>query len=197
MKFEVISVAELYGDTTLAGASNGQAFLSKLISSTAATPPTTLLVLDFSRIEVVTASFFRSAIRAFRDYVRADRRLYLICANANHVIREEAAYFAREAGDAFLFAKFKESNFSDVQLLGRLDEKQARAFNAVIRCAETDAVQLKQEFPDEDVKSSGAWSNRLAALSAKGLLLERIEGRVKKYRPILGGINLWDLNSSE
>lgn len=180
-----LSVASLYGQPSLAGSKNGEAFFPKLLSETAGRGAT-VVAFDFSGLELVTASFFRTAFRAFRDYARKTSGHYPLFVNANEQTLEEITPFAEDVGDVFIFAKLtKNGEIRGATLVGRLDEKQATTLNALAELGgEADAGTLLERFPENPSISAAAWSNRLAALAGKGLVLERLEGRIKKYRLI-------------
>ncbi len=75
-----------------------------------------------------------------------------------------------------------------VRLLGRLESKQLKTLHAVILLGEVDAAGLATRYRvEEDIKPT-AWNNRLSALAAKGLLIEKQRGRTKLYRPVLEGL---------
>src|SRR5437879_573418 len=102
---KVIDVANLYGDGTLAGAGNGQSFLGKLIDCIKGESAGSVIALDFAKVELVSASFFRAAFRPFRDFARSSAKLYLFFANANAATLEEVHFFAESTGDAYPFGK--------------------------------------------------------------------------------------------
>ena len=73
-------------------------------------------------------------------------------------------------------------------VLGTVDGKQLTALDAVLALREADAPQLALQFKAAEPISTTAWNNRLAALVAKGLLIEISSGRGKRYRPVLEGM---------
>lgn len=186
---KILEIRDLSGDGTLAGAASGQAFFSKLVEAVKEVPRDGVVALSFSKTDIVTASFFRSAFRAFRDYARAELRLYPVFANANAATREEIAFFADGSNDAFVLATLgKDGRLRSPLILGKLDEKQALTLRALADLGEADAGELRKAYPQEPPVSSAAWSNRLAVLSAKGFIIERLVGRTKKFRPIIEGL---------
>ena len=186
---KIIGIRALSNEETLAGAGSGQAFFSKLADAVKDVPRDSVVALNFAKVDIVTASFFRSAFRAFRDYARAELRIYPVFTNVNVATREEIGFFAEGSGDVFVLATLgKDGQLKSPLALGRLDEKQSRALRAIANLGEADAGQLREAFPETPVVSSAAWSNRLAVLSAKGLVMERLEGRAKKFKPIIEGL---------
>jgi hypothetical protein len=82
----------------------------------------------------------------------------------------------------------KSGELVDPVLLGKLDDKQEKTLSALVKLKEADAGRLLEQFPEKPPISSAAWSNRLASLAAKGIVVERLEGRTKKYRLIIEGL---------
>jgi len=69
--------------------------------------------------------------------------------------------------------------------IGELDPKQKMTFDLVRERGETDAGELMRCCGEsEGMKHTTAWNNRLAALAARGLLMEVSQGRAKRYRPL-------------
>ena len=186
-----VLIRELMGDTVCAGAQAGHAVLVKLLAHVTREPALPEPVfLDFEGIEVATASFLRESVLSFRDLVRKRRSSYYpVVANTNEKTREELMILLDLKGDALLSCDLDEDERdANVQLLGRLEGKQQLAFELVRKRGETDATQLQIEFGESEGVKQTAWNNRLAALSASGLIVETSRGRAKKYRPILKGV---------
>jgi len=185
----IVEVRDLYGNATLAGSINGASFFPKMLKATAGVSRDSVVAFDLKKVDLVTASFFRAAFMAYRDHARSAISLYPVIANANAATKEEAEFFAESANDALVFATLtKSGELVDPVLLGKLDDKQEKTLVALVKLKEADAGRLLEQFPEKPPVSSAAWSNRLASLAAKGIVVERLEGRTKKYRPILEGI---------
>lgn len=185
----VVKIRDLYGESMLAGSINGGSFFPKLLRATARAPRNSIVVFDLTKISLVTASFFRAAFKAFRDHARTATSVYPVIANANAATQEEAAFFVESSGDVLVLATLtKSGNLVSPFILGRLDDKQKKTLSALVERGEADAGQLLDNYPETPPVSAAAWSNRLASLAAKGIVVERLEGRMKKYRPIIEGI---------
>lgn len=183
-----IDFSDLCGSNILAGALNGRAALNKLLAETTSEPNGPELVfLDFCRVEVATASFLRESTLAFRDIIRSRRsHFYPVVANANELVREELIELLRSRGDVLMTCHLSTSDMvGEVSPMGSLDPKQRLTFDLVNKHGETDAGALMREYgKKEGVKHTTAWNNRLAALTALGLIIEQSEGRTKRYRPL-------------
>lgn len=173
----------------LAGAITGRKVFAKLLEYTSRKPPTPEpLFLDFSGIEVATASFLRETILALRNTVRLQRsRFYPIIANANEVVADELTVLLASRGDVLMLCSLDEKGRPhDARLLGDLDPKQRITFELVQERKETNAAELHQQSDDKIEQT--AWNNRLAALAGLGLIVELSQGRSKRYRPLLRSV---------
>lgn len=187
-----IDMREFGGGAVLAGALSGKAALGRLLEQTMVEPSTPELVrLDFSDVEVATASFLRESVLAFRDIVRGRRsNFYPVIANANEPVREEFIELLGARGDVMMACTLgDDESVLESALLGDLDPKQRMTFECVREHGETDAGELMRTYGEsERLKHATAWNNRLASLANLGLVFELSEGRAKRYRPLFEGI---------
>lgn len=194
-----VSIRALEGDkNVLSGNGPGRQLLSRLIqeidqpdgdnrplAEVASAEPGPLF-LDFDGVDVATSSYLRAGVIGFRDYCRnAGLGLYPVVANASQAILDDLSLLLEQMGEAFLVCRidFSQGSPSEVSVLGKLESKQRLTLEAVIELGEADAAALAQRAND-GVRLT-AWNNRLAALVAKGLLMEDKKGRGKTYRPVL------------
>ena len=187
----VIRMTENAGRTVLAGALSGKSALNWMLEKTMKEPDRPeLAILEFSAVEVATASYLRESVLAFRDIIRGRRsQFYPIVANMNDVVRDEFVELLRARGGALMTCnKCEDGRVKDATLLGELDPKQRRTFELVQQHGETGAAELMRKYGEsERIKHSTAWNNRLAALASMGLIMEVSQGRAKRYRPLMGG----------
>lgn len=186
-----INFLKLSGTPILAGALNGRTTLNQLLAETTCEPDSPeLLFLEFSGIDVATASFLRESVLAFRDIVRRRRSaFYPVVANANEFVRDEMIELLRPRGDALMICELDDNGaVVDALPLGELDPKQRLTFELVCEHGETDAGALMRDYGEsEGLKHTTAWNNRLAALASRGLVIEQSHGRSKRYRPLFAG----------
>jgi len=177
-------------DGILAGSILGQRAFAQLIQQTKAPAAPELCFLDFAGVKVATLSFLRDSVLAFRNHARAQwPNLYPVVANLAPAIEEEFSDFLRLRNDAMVMCQVDTREVaSQAVVLGTVDGKQLTALDAVLQLREADAPQLAQQFKEAEPISTTAWNNRLAALVAKGLLIEVSSGRSKRYRPVLEGL---------
>lgn len=185
-----VSMAQVGKSEVLAGALNGQKMLSKLLELIQKEPRyPELIFLDFSGVNVATASFLREAVLAFRDSVRRRRsNFYPVVANANQVIEDELKILVTAEGDALMLCLTDKKDQPRVpRLLGQLDPKQRLTFELVQQRNDTNAAELMRTCGENEGVNQNAWNNRLASLANLGLVVELSEGRSKRYRPVLAG----------
>jgi len=183
---------QLGGTEVLAGALSGRTVLGKLMAMSKKEPAAPEPVfLDFTGVEVATASFLRESVLAFREVVRGRRsNLYPVVANANDVVHEELVELLKPRGDVLMACKLADDgSVTDAAPLGELDPKQRMTFDLVEDRGETDAGELMRDFGEsEGVTRTTAWNNRLSSLASLGLVVEVSQGRAKRYRPLFKGV---------
>src|SRR6185437_8550849 len=124
---KLVNFKVLAGTTVLSGASRGADMLARLVRLVNPEPTNPqAMFLDFSNIDVATASYLRESVFAFRDFVRGKRSmLYPVIANANDDVREEfLALTASGAGSIMSCTLSPEGKVSEPALIGTLDPKQ-------------------------------------------------------------------------
>lgn len=147
----------------------------------------TLVLLDFRNVDLATSSFLNEVVLPLREHLRLRRPPgYAVAANMSDTVREEIEEMLRRSGDALLTcATDGAGHIGDVQLCGKLEQKLQETFTLVSRKRETTAAQLHAESREVDAVGATAWNNRLTILAAKSLVVEIMQGRTKKYRPVL------------
>jgi hypothetical protein len=187
MKTVVLPMLRPGVDPILAGRLSGKrAFVGTLEKFPELTEPA-LVMLDFTGVDFVTSSYLSEVLVPLRDHLRLRRQPgYAVAANLTEKVREEIEEMLRRSGDAFLTCSTDASGqITDVQLCGKLDDKLQETLKLVSRKRETTAAQLYEESRTIDMVGATAWNNRLASLAAKSLIVEVLQGRTKKYRPVL------------
>ena len=185
----ILRMTEHSDRTVLAGALSGKSVLNWMLAKTVAEPDTpALAVLDFSGVEVATVSFLRESVLAFRDIIRGRRsQYYPIVANINDLVREEFIELLRIRGGGLMTCNMSaDGRVEQAAPLGQLDPKQQITFDLVQEHGETDAAELMRKYgKSERLKHANAWNNRLSALAAMGLIMERSQGRAKRYSSLV------------
>lgn len=182
-----IQMRNLVDNDVLAGALTGRKTLGLLLERIDREPEKPEAVyLDFTGIEVATASFLRECILEFRDTVR--RRwpsYYPVVANANDTVAEELSILLGPQRDVLMLCSLDEDGIpSAPRLVGDLEPKQRITFDLVKKLGEADAGELMRTTNGTEEVGQTAWNNRLASLSRLGLLMELSHGRAKRYQPL-------------
>ena len=174
------------GQTVLSGAIPGRRLLSALIAATPLVETPIPAFLDFSGVEVATASFLRESVIGFRDYARLSLpNIYPVVANLAAAVAEELDFFVRARGDVLWSCDLDpEDEVVAARLIGDLDPAQRATFDAAQELGAISAPELATRFADQHIGPT-AWNNRLSALASKGLLIERRQGKSKSFSPLL------------
>ncbi|MGD0088499.1 MAG: hypothetical protein ABSE73_01135 [Planctomycetota bacterium] len=186
----LLNVHDLAGDKVLASSVRGKRLLADLIAKLQPVRAPEVLGLDFGGVEVATGSFLRESVLAFRDYCRRDQALlYPVVANAAAEVTEELECVLRDRAEALVVCRWESrQGFSEPQVIGVLEEKQRATLEAVVKAGCVDAGALLRQFGKKEGIGITGWNNRLAALAAKGILMESKQGRGKQYKPVLEGL---------
>ncbi len=174
------------GQTVLSGAISGRTLLSALIAATPSVAAPIPAFLDFTDIQVATASFLREAVIGFRDFARQSLgNIYPAVANLAPSITEELEFFVRARGDVLWSCELSpDDNVISARLIGELDPAQRSTFDAALELGTITAPELAARFADQQIGPT-AWNNRLSALATKGLLVEHKQGKTKSFSPLL------------
>lgn len=174
------------GQTLLSGAIAGRKLLSTLIAASQSPDSPTPAFLDFAGVEIATASFLREAVIGFRDYARQTLpNLYPAVANLAPAVAEELDFFVRARGDVLWSCELDANDaVVSARLIGDLDPAQRSTFEAARALGAITAPELATRYADQRIGAT-AWNNRLSALSTKGLLVERKQGKSKSFSPLL------------
>jgi hypothetical protein len=190
MKKIIILMLHPGDEPVLAGRLSGKrAFLAALEQLPDMAEPT-LVLLDFAGVDLATSSFLSEAVLPLRDHLRLRGQPgYVVAANLKDDVREEIEEMLRRSGDALLACTTTAGDqIGDVQLCGKLEDKLHETLSLVSRKGETTAARLHEESHAADPVGATAWNNRLASLATKRLVVEILQGRTKKYRPVLGNV---------
>ena len=185
MKIKMQDVLDGHSEI-LAGAVNGRKALANLLEHTSNEPEKPEEVfLDFSGVQVATASFLRETVFAFREQVRRRRsNFYPVIANAEPSVEDELKLLVQSDNSVLMVCSLDHKGKPhNPRLLGDLDPKQRLTFNLVQKGV-TDAAQLMRDHGETENVKQTAWNNRLAALTSLGLVVELSAGRAKKYRAL-------------
>ena len=170
----------------LAGSAPGRRLLAALIRATPSAGAPEAVFLDFSGVEVATSSFLRESVIGFRDFARSSlQNIYPVVANTTPAVIEELEFFVKHRNDVLWHCALDdEGTVSDARVIGELDTVQRTTFETVVRLGAATAPELAAQSSGPEIGPT-AWNNRLSALAAKGLLIERRNGKTKSFSPLL------------
>jgi hypothetical protein len=190
VKIVNVDVARTGGSKILAGAGVGRRTCAALLEAAGVAREPTICLLEFQGVAFASASFLREAVLRLRDAARAQGSpLYPVVANAADEVREELDDLLCRSGEAMPACRTAEDGTTvSPEILGELEVKQRRAFDLVREAGEADVAALQSLDRSGESVGHTAWNNRLAALAAKGVVIESQHGRTKRYRPVLPGI---------
>lgn len=185
-----LDVAALGRGDVLAGAGVGRRVCAALLEAVGVARNPTICLVDFHGVSVATSSFLREAVLRLRDAARAQGSpIYPVVANASAEVREELEDLLRRGSDAMASCRTGSSGLPEMpEVLGELEPKQRLTLDLLREAGEADAATLQSLDRSEEQVGHTAWNNRLAALAAKGIVVETQHGRAKRYRPILSGL---------
>ena len=183
MRLSIFDLSER--QSILAGSAAGRKLLAALIAATPAVDAPEALFLDFGGVKVATSSFLRESVIGFRDFSRSSlQNIYPIVANATPAVVEELEFFTNQNSDALWRCNLNSAGrASGAALIGELDPPQRTTFDVVMSLGSATARQLAAQLGGEKIGPT-AWNNRLSALAAKGLLVERRSGKTKSFSPL-------------
>lgn len=167
----------------------GRQMLAQLIEKTSPVAQPTIAFLDFDGVDIATGSFLREAVMGFRDFCRnAAGSIYPVVANANANIEEELDMYLRSRNDAIWACNVDaQVRISGPHILGELDAAQMSTIQLIRNHHPISAPELAKLRPDDKIGTT-AWNNRLATLTAKGMLKEVKQGKTKLFSPVMEAI---------
>lgn len=182
-----LAVRPVCGTSDLLGIAAGRAALPLLAEAANKLPTCPWALLDFTGIEMVTASAAREAVLRLVEHL-ADRRTLAVLVNMNQETCDEIE-FAAQAGRQIIVvaAAVTAEGPQRLRLLGPVDEKVRETLEMVFKLGETDAKGANDAYTGSSMGAT-AWNNRFAALAQTRLLKERKVGKTKYYSLALKGL---------
>jgi hypothetical protein len=176
-----IRLRETAGSDTLAGKSAGLRDLPKLMAAVQRTPEGSTVVLDWSDVEIATASYIGSTFMVLlRMAISGDLDRYFILTGMNGCCLDELGLVLDLQGHAVLVGEIgRGGKIHSVRVIGKIEASHLSTFTEV---AESEALSASQLFKRS--KSLGqakigktGWINRLNTLHRERLLRRTRIGR--------------------
>lgn len=167
-----VSLRELVPTGVLAGRLPGNALRPLLESQVIAAGDGAVVILDFARVDLATASYFLAAFGWLWE-----REVCPVIANPNPEVRGEIELALKAANLKALFGTLRDGHLVEVQPFN-LDSTETATYEKVRSLGTATANDLYNL--DRHIQPS-AWSNRLALLYRYRLLRRQSMGRQLAY----------------
>jgi hypothetical protein len=173
-------VKALTGLDTLAGKSGGLRDFPKFMVAIEETPSGETIVLDWSGIEIVTASYLGATFGALlRMAMSGDLDRYFVMTGLNKTGLDELRLVIEVQGVIALVGDLnKDGSLQNVQSVGILDPAYAETLQVVQKVKTASAMNLYQRAPHTRTRiGKTAWINRLSNLHRMRLVRKQRIGR--------------------
>jgi hypothetical protein len=185
-----LDVLQIAGLDTLVGKIGGIRDFPKFMTAVMATPEGCTVVLDWSGIELATASYFGETVLPILKMSTAghlDRYFLLVGLNQNSLDELKLVIEFHElvvlVGDAA-----RTNSFRNVRVLGRLDSPYFETLEAIKASRTASASTLHKDHHKMPMQiGKTGWANRLAYLSRFRLVRKQRVGRELVFQPVYGG----------
>ena len=185
-----ISVTELIGLDTLAGKVGALRDFPKFLSAIEATPEASTVVLDWSGIELATASYFAATVVSLiRMSKLGELDRYFVLVGLNQTSLDELK-LAIDVHDVMVLLGKLDRNGSpvDLRVFGKLETPYAETLEAVMSAQSASAGTLHDEQHRGKTRiGKTGWANRLSYLHSLRLLKKRKVGRELVFEALTGG----------
>ena len=175
-----IEVKTLTGLDTLAGKSGGLRDFPKFMAAIEETPSSDTIVLDWSGIEIVTASYLGATFGTLlRMAVSGDLDRYFVMTSLNKSGLDELKLVLEVQRQIALVGDLnKDGSLHNVHSIGVLDPAYAETLLAVQKVKTASAMNLYQHAPHTRTRiGKTAWINRLSNLHRMRLVRKQRIGR--------------------
>jgi len=185
---ERIKVTEVTKSDTLAGKIPGMRDFPKFLSAVENTPESSTVILDWTGVEIATASYFGATfVRLLRMTTAGDLDRYLAVTGLNSTCMDELK-LALEIAEvvALLIDGVKGRGDRSVQVLGNLDPAYVQTIAEVQKCKGVSASELhrRQMGTNHPIGKTG-WINRLSNLYRLRLVRKEKQGRESVFRSVM------------
>jgi len=171
----------------LAGAGIGETHRDQIVSSIVlAENHDPLVVLDFERVQAVTASYLKPIVPIFYtiDSIPAGRSPYPLYANLSASAEDDLHHFLVARAWPGIVGDLKRGRIQFKKIIGALQATPNETLRRLSKIGSGTASDLMQSAPRTEVALT-AWNNRLAELARLRLAKREKKGRFWIYQPIV------------
>jgi hypothetical protein len=173
-----IVLREVMGRDILAGKSDGIRDYPKLADAIEDTPAAEIVVLDWSGIEIASASYFGSTfIPLLRMAIAGQLDRYFVMTGLNNTCLDELRLVLEAQSLVALVGEWKQGAIKNAQVVGKLDAAYAETLVAVQHVQSASATQLFEQHQRGPKIGKTGWINRLANLHRLRLVRKQRVGR--------------------
>lgn len=173
-----IRIREVTGQDILAGKSNGLRDYPKVLSAVEETGAGDIVVLDWSGVELATASYFGATfVPLLRLAIEGQLDRYFVLTGLNQTSLDELKLVLENQGMVTLIGDWKEGGVRNAGALGRLDPAYAETLQAVQRVEGASATELFKKHTARTRIGKTGWINRLSNLHRLRLVRKQRVGR--------------------
>jgi hypothetical protein len=184
-----INIAKELATASLQGRPAGRSHFPMLCGLMTRVSASDTVLLDFTGIEWITASWINEALAPLIDWAASSRNdFFLVLVNFNEEWLDELAVVCDLNHKCFLVTA-KSSYPQEATLVGRLDHGQKETLEAVVSSGEATGAMLERSGISPSTQAT-AWNNRLRDLYVKRLLKRQKIGREQIYKPVVQKVSI-------
>jgi hypothetical protein len=180
-----IKVKSITGLETLAGKSGGLRDFPKFLAALADAPAGETVILDWTGIEIATASYFGATfIPLLRMAIAGNVDHYFISVGLNRTCLDELKLVLELQRLVVATGRLEKGTVSHLEFLGELDNAYEETLRAVQEAEAASATDLYEKHKNRTRIGKTGWINRLTNLHRMRLLRKQRIGREYMFQTL-------------